>query len=115
MLIKAVTRQGNPVPYSPEEALPYAVEYGVKSMNTQERVYWVLKNTVQKDSIHYNNLPDGGWEAVAEGSASIGHTVTSTDAFMDAKNTKFKIHYKPGKDELGLPDIKIVSFETLTD
>lgn len=112
MLIKAVTRQGTAVPYSPEEALPFAVEYGTKRLSTSEKIYWVIRDSVKQDSIHYNQLPEGSWEAVAEGTAKIGHTVTAQDLFMEPKETKFKIHYRPGKDELGLPDIKVVLFET---
>lgn len=113
MLIKAVTRQGTAVPYSPEEALPFAVEYGTKMLSTNDKIYWVIKESVKQDSIHYNKMPDGTWEAIAEGTANIGHTLASQDLFMDAKSTRFKVQYKPGKDDLGLPDIKVLSFETL--
>ena len=110
MLIKAVTRQGTPIPYTPEEALPFAVEYGVKSLNSDKSIYWVLKDTVKLDAIHYNQLPGGEWEAVAEGTASIGQTLVEQDLFMDSKESRFKVHYKPSKDGLGLPDITVLSF-----
>ena len=113
MLIKAVNRQGNAVPYSPEEALTFAVEYGVKSKNTSEKIYWVVRDSIKHTKIHFNNMPDGTWEAIAEGVAHIGHTDVATDAFHDARPKQFSVHYKPVKDGLGLPDIGVVKFETL--
>lgn len=112
MLIKTISSKGAPIPYTPEEALPFAVEYGVRAMSDDVRVYWTVRESIKQGSIHYNKLPDGSWEAIADGSAHVGYSSTKDDRFHDAKPIKFKIQYKPTKDNLGLPDIQVVSFTT---
>lgn len=110
MLIKQVTRKGEPVLYTPKESLPFAVEYGVKKKSTQERVYWVLKDSITEKQTQV--IQSGKeWEAVAEGSAKIGYTDSKTDRFYEAKPHTYKVRFKPKRDDLGLPDIEVVSFE----
>jgi hypothetical protein len=111
MLIKAVDRRGNAVSYTPEESIPHAVERGVKGMNTLDKVYWLMKDSIKVTKKFFGDLPEGDWEAIAEGTADIGYTDAKTDIFHDTKVYKFKVQYKPGKDSIGLPDIKVVKFE----
>lgn len=111
MLIKAVNRQGNAVPYTPEEALPFAVEYGVKSNNTLDTVYWVIRESIKIKNVHFNQKQDGAWEAIADGTADIGFTESKTDRFHDPKPHRFSVQYTPTKDSLGMPDIAVVKFE----
>jgi hypothetical protein len=112
MLIKNKTRKGDPIPYSAEEALPFAIERGARSKNDSKQIFWVEKGTVKKVSFSFLDNPvDGKWEAKAEGSANIGYTDVKTDKFFKAKPYSFVIVYKSSKDNLGLPDISIVSME----
>jgi hypothetical protein len=117
MLIKKAVG-GEPIPYSPSEALPYAVEYGVKSLNTQDSVHWTLKKSVESGDMHHVTVPQNnrryrdGWEATATGTVMIGKTCTKTDRFFEPRKHSFSIKYKSSVDELGLPDLEIVSFKT---
>ena len=112
MLIKSVGKGGTAVPYNPEEALTFAVEYGVKSLNSDDKIFWVVRDSVKKTKIHFRPNPDGTWEAMAEGIAAIGHTDVKTDRFHEPRQKHFFVEYKPSKDSLGLPDIAVVKFHT---
>lgn len=111
MLIKTVTLSGKPITYSPLEALPFAVESALKQLNTKDTVYWCLHDTVTTASIHTTELPGGRWETQASGSVKIGKTDAATDRFFEPKMTSFTIHYRLGKNELGLPEAEVVSFK----
>ncbi len=111
MLIKTVTLSGKAVTYSPKEALPFAVENALKQLNTKDEVFWCMHDSVTTTSIHTTELPGGGWEAQASGSVKIGKTHAATDRFFEPKTTNFTIHYRLGKNDLGLPEAEVVSFK----
>lgn len=110
MLIKSIDRKGNAIPYSASEALVHAVARAAKSKNTLETVYWIDKPTVSLDPSTFRSHAgkDRVWEAWAKGTVHIGHTVAKTGLFHQPKPHTFDIHYKLGKDEWGIPDIKIL-------
>ena len=56
MLVKT-TIAGNAITYTPNESLPYAVEYGVKSKNDSDFIYWALKDTVLSADTHHITVP----------------------------------------------------------
>jgi len=119
MLIRSVDRTGEPVLFTPRDALPFALQKGMKLKNTLDRIYWVMIDGLTVDSFSSLNTPadatkkkdKGGWQASATGKVDIGYTDAKTDKFYDAKSYKFKIEYRSSKDGLGLPDIKVTSFE----
>jgi hypothetical protein len=112
MLIKSVIKQGNrggePVLYTAEECATFAVEYGVRSKNTLDTVYWVPRNSVKVDNVSSSKGDTGSWAAEATGTAMIGKTIAKTDEFFEPKLHSFHVKYKSSKDNLGLPDIQIV-------
>lgn len=109
MLIKGVTKAGNPILYSPEESLPHAILQAIKAKNTLDMVYWIEKGSIKRDSFKSTVDKDGVWEAWAEGEVSIGKTCAKRDKFFLPKLSTFKVHYKMGKDEFGIPDIELGS------
>ena len=113
MLIKSVTSKGNAVPHTPEEALPTALEYGLKLQSGNDKVYWVLRGSlvVEGQVGHLINQLDGSYTAQAAGSAMVGYTDVVTDKFFDAKPYNFSVRYHSSKDSIGLPDIKIDEFQ----
>jgi hypothetical protein len=116
MLIKSTVR-GNPIPYTPSEALPYAVEYGVKGMNDNDTIYWALRDTIKSSACQHIAVPSSdkrgraSWEANASGSVVVGRTATKTDKFFQPKKYNFVIRYKSALDTLGLPDIEVLDFK----
>lgn len=119
MLIKSIVkktgkgaRKGDAIPYSPEESLPFAIEYGASLQNTKEKIFWVLRGSVKKESFSsFINPANKSWEATAAGTALVGFTDVRTDEFHKAKPHRFTINYKASADELGLPDVKVVSMK----
>lgn len=111
MLIKSITKKGDPIPMSAEECLPSAITYGLKGMNKSEWVLWALTKTLTKSKFTVSPKDAGNWEAAAEGQVMVGKTEVRTDKFHTTKLHNFKVRYKSEKDSLGLPDIKIVDFE----
>jgi hypothetical protein len=116
MLIKNVLRKprkGTVVTYTHEEAAPFAVERGVKSLNTKEKIYWVLRKSIQTKITGASSDAKKGYSATAEGTALIGYTDVATDEFYAPKLHNVKVDYKSSKDARGLPDIEVVNFEAL--
>lgn len=111
MLVKAATKKGEAVPFEPKEALPTALEYGLKKQSSQARIYWVRRDTVKGDVSFTKNTVDGFYTAIANGTAMVGYTDAATDLFHDAKPYKFSVTYHSTKDGLGLPDIFVDKFE----
>ena len=111
MLVKAVTKKGEAVAYTPAEGIPFAVNYGVKRLSTKDRIYWVHKETIKVLTNPSTVNAKGGWEASATGTMMLGYTDVATDLFYDAKPYSFNIQYKTSKDHLGLPDLEVVLFE----
>jgi hypothetical protein len=108
MLIKSMKGRGKPAIHSPEEALRFAIEYAVSGKSTKEKIFWVKKNDF-KVSKQHSTVNKGGWEAHAQGTLMLGHTVVATDKFHRPAEHNFVIHYKTAKDDLGLPDLEVVS------
>lgn len=114
MLIKGVTRKGDAIAYSAEEALKAAVERVAKANNTLDVVYWIDNTSIVKSSFSSTNHADGTWEAWAEGTVNVGKTITRTDEFLQPVPHAFKVHYRLTKDDWGLPDIILPTDSTLT-
>ena len=116
MLLKKATAKGDPIPYTAEEALPFAIEYGAKQQNDLSTVYWVVPDSVVKVTFHSMVTTDPenpsvqGWEATATGTAMIGRTDAKTDRFYQARLHDFSVSYRSSADALNLPDIEVVSF-----
>lgn len=112
MLIKGIEKGGKAIPIAPKDAIPYAVQYGVKSKNTPETIFWVDPKKVTVSSFHHNVVDvDGNWVAQVSGQAMIGKTDVATDMFHVEKLCNYKMKYKSGKDAVGIPDIIVDSFE----
>lgn len=111
MLIKTISNRGDAIPYTPEESLPFAVEYGMRMKTDQKYVYWLVRQSIKLASIHFRKEALGSWEASANGTAMVGRTNIATDRFTTPKEYQFSIRYKPGKDNLGLPDIQVIEFD----
>lgn len=115
MLIKNVVKKGpkrgTPILYTPEEAAPFAVERGVKGMNTREKIFWVLKKSIKIDTSTSTSSGGETYDAQASGTAQIGYTDVATDKFYAPKEHSFVVRYKSARDEKGIPDIAIVEFD----
>jgi hypothetical protein len=113
MLIKTIDREGSAVPHAPAELVYAAVVKGLKQKNSPEWIYWAPKQAVRVEGkVESTTNPlDQTWQASATGECSIGKTSVRTEKFYDAKKCTFSVVYKSSKDELGLPDIEIVSFK----
>lgn len=113
MLIKAVSAKGDAIPYSAEESLKYAVQYGVKTKNNPDETFWVNTASVSKEHFQaHNDVKTGKWsEAFATGYCMVGKTCNKKDRFHKEKKYFFDIHYKLDKDEIGAPDLKIIKFD----
>ena len=109
MLIKSSTPKGIAIPHSPEEALHAAILYGLKTQNSQERVYWVEKGSVEGAVSHTKGANDS-YAAQSSGTAMVGFTETATDQFFAARKYAFTVKYHSSKDAIGLPDIAIDEF-----
>ena len=116
MLIKNVLRKpkkGAIVTYTHEEAAPFAVERGVKSLNTKEKIYWVLRKSISMKVTGSGSDTKKGYTATAEGTALIGYTDVATDRFYAPKLHHITVDYRSAKDERGLPDIEVTNFEAI--
>lgn len=105
MRIKGVTKKGEAIKLSPKDALMAAVQLAAKAHNTKEVIYWIERNRFAVDKFNSLSKPEGEWEAWIEGRAMVGKTTLKDGRFFVAREHKFKIHYKTGKDEFGIPDI----------
>ena len=114
MLIKKITQKGKPIPYTPKEAIPFAVARSAKVKSTLAVVYWVDRRSIIVTSFKSGPTDtEGGWEAWAEGTVAVGKTMASTGKFHVTKSHAFNTHYKSGKDDLGVPDIVVLDDSTL--
>ncbi len=111
MLIKGIEKGGKAIPITPKEAIPHAVQYGVKSKNTSDTIFWVDPKTVAVSSFHHNTTDDGNWTAQVSGQAMIGHTDVATDQFHVGKLCNFSVKYRSGRDSFGIPDIVVDNFD----
>ena len=111
MLIKSVTKSGDAVPFSPEEALTHAVAIAVSKQQSSDFIYWVVASTpMQVSSFSHTNSVGGGYDAYSAGVVKIGKTRIADDKFFIEKPYKFKIHFQSSKDELGAPHLNVVDF-----
>lgn len=115
MLIKNVIRKGpgkgTPILYTPEEAATFAVQRGVKKLNSKEKIFWVLKESIKIDEHSSHQSSPDSYEAWASGTASIGYTEVATDRFYVPKEHSFTVRYKSAHDSHGVPDIEVVDFQ----
>ena len=109
MLVKTITPKGDAVAFQPEELLVPAINYGVRIMNTHDKVFYLREETVVQTG---GNITQHGdtWEALAEGVVNIGFVDAKTGMMHKARPHNYSIHYKPGKDSIGLPDIVLTAF-----
>lgn len=110
MLIKNVTKRGEAVPYSPQEALVHAIAFAVAKQQSTEFVYWVGPGALKVTSFSHTDSGDGGYDAFSSGVVKIGKTRIADDKFFVEKPYDFSIHYKSSKDDLGAPHLDIVEF-----
>jgi hypothetical protein len=121
MLIKSVAKtstkkgpkKGTAIPYSHDEAALFAVERGVKGMNSKEKIFWVLRKSIKVSVTGANSEKDGNYRATASGTALVGYTDVATDEFHSPKLCNIDISWKSVKDRMGLPDIEITEFEAI--
>jgi len=117
MLIKKMARDGGtkkgvPVPYTAEEAVIFAVLYGLRVLKSEKKIYWAKKESLKIDEVHSTPFGKEGWRASAKGSILIGYTEITTDRFFEPKLHTFSVEYASSRDHLGLPDIKVSMFQT---
>ena len=111
MLIKGVDKSGKAIPIAPAEAIPHAVQYGVKTQNTSENIFWVDPKSVEVTAFHHTPVDEqGNWVAHAHGEAMIGKTTVANDRFHLPKKYSFKMRFSSSKDAFGIPDIKVDDF-----
>src|ERR1035438_6233067 len=120
MLIKGIVskstttgRKGDPIPMSPEQAIPTAVLYGLKKQhNSKDKTYWIKPGSVVTTGFAKTIVDKvtGDWTASAEGNVSVGHLEHALDDFHAAKPYGFLVQYKSSKDTYGLPDIAVTGF-----
>jgi hypothetical protein len=111
MLIKSVTKNGDAVALSPEEALIPAINIGLSIKNNSEFVFWTADKAAEVSNFSIHPKDKGQYEAIASGSINIGKTRVSDDQFFVAKPHSFQIQYNSSKDEIGAPHINVASFE----
>jgi len=107
MLIKSITKTGKPVLFGPTEVASKAVMLGTKKKNTDDKTFWVPKETIKIDTCNFIKHPDESWEATTTGSAEVGYTDMKTDQFSIARTHQFLVKYKSGVNEFGIPSIII--------
>lgn len=112
MQIKGTDSRRRAIPFEPHELVHAAIVQGLKEHGGNDWIYWSPKDGLKLESpvIASKNPVDGTWEATAQGVCLIGKTKIATDQFYDAKRCSFKIAYKSAKDDLGLPDLKVLTF-----
>lgn len=109
MLIKQITKKGDAVPLTPQEALKHALQRALAFLSEPGKVYWLGAEVVSADELSVTQGEGDSYEAVASGSCYVGHTLTAEDKFFTAKPHSFRVHYRSSKDDIGVPDISIVS------
>lgn len=109
MLIKQVTKKGDAIPLSPQEALKPALQRALAAQSTAQKVLWLDGAVLIADSVQVTQGDGDLYEAVATGTCMVGHTITETDQFHNARPHSFRVHYRSAKDDIGVPDIDIVS------
>jgi hypothetical protein len=114
MLIKGITKKGNAIPLTPQEAFKPAVRRACKALNTLDKVYVVDHRTIKQGTFKHMTHPDGNWEAWAEGTANIGHVDVHTGQLHNPIPHTFKLYYKLSKDEWGIPDIAMADMPEIT-
>ena len=111
MIIKSVTAKGDAVPYTPREALVYAVRLGLSSLNDTTQVFWSHDPSPTATTFDVQQLEDTNYEAKATGTTLVGRTTLPNDVFCMPKLYEFDIHYKSSKDPIGAPHLSIISFQ----
>jgi hypothetical protein len=111
MLIKGITKKGDAVPLTAQEALPYAINIALSQGNTTDWVYWLETKSVKVLQFSENNKGNNkGYDAFSEGTFKLGKTRAKDDRFFTPKEHTYKIHFESSKDEIGAPHVKVVSF-----
>ena len=109
MIIKGITKKGDAIKYTAEEALPHAIKIAVANLLDSEFVYWIGTSSAPL-TFSSSAKDDGEYEAFATGIVSIGKTRIADDKFLLPKNYNFKIHYRSSKDEIGAPHLEVADF-----
>lgn len=107
MLIKGVTKTGDAIPMSPNEAFPKAVVRAVSTMNDSSWVYIADEKSVVLDSPIEVVADKMGWVATGKGKVMVGKCRVSDDQFFVPKMYEFAIRCASTKDLLGIPDIEL--------
>jgi len=106
-------RYGDPIEFTPEEKFPIAVGMALSKSAGENKVRW--PETIEmKDKTWQKRDATGKFASnVYNGSGTV--TFREHDNVKDklyaVKKAQFKIEFQDSSDELGLPDIKINSFE----
>jgi hypothetical protein len=97
--------KGKAVPLTPEEKVAQALKVGV-SEHYPDRATWVKSMSI--DSHDVTQLDDKKTRIKAHGNCTLGFKCLKRDAILMDKNCKFEIDLEDIKDELGLPDVKVL-------
>ena len=109
MHIKAMGKNGKVVPYSPTESLDRALLIAIRWKNTPERIYCIEPGSVKGPvAISSQDPASGTWTAKASGEVRLGYTVAKTDEFHVARGYYFEVEYASTRDELNLPDVRVL-------
>jgi hypothetical protein len=113
MQIKATTKSGQAILYTPRELVRAAVLYAVKLQNTSKKIWWAMEKSINvvnfscKDVPHTSKKQAKKFNAHAIGTVDIGYTDVKTDRFFTPRPYTFEVEYVSARDNIGLPDIKI--------
>lgn len=111
MIIKNI-KAGNAIPYTPEEALFYAIRVGLSQMKDPDFVYWITDaKDLKVHTFSVQKLAGADYEAFSTGTVLVGKTEVPADIFQIPKAYQYKIHYKSAKDPIGQPHLAVPEFD----
>ena len=115
MTIKGV-QNGKAIPMGAKESLPKAVILACSQSQDDAFIYWAKEETMDVTTFNVQDAGTPGiWVAQTAGTVMVGKTKKQTDQFFEPKKYNFKITFRNASDNLGLPTIKLDSFEIFQD
>lgn len=108
LTMKAVSKDGKPVPMNPQECLPKAVILAFSKNESEDYLYWAKEETLNTSEFNVQETDEKGvWVAQASGTVMVGKTRKRDDKFFEPKQWSFKVTYSNARDSFGLPTITV--------